>query len=112
MLGAIDNRFTVFFSTLEAPGVGVMDSHALVWPVQLGLWTPTLRCRSSSWGDGLPRFGVALAIQVMDLHALVWPLKLGLRTPTLWCDPTSWGDGLPRFGVAPQVGDMDTHASV
>ena len=43
-----------------AHGVGDMDSHASVWPLELGLWTPMLRCGPSSWEYGLPRFGVAL----------------------------------------------------
>ena len=72
-----------------------MDSHALAWP--------------SSWGYGLPRFGVAPRVGDMDSHALAWP--------------SSWGYGLPCFGVAlesriwtpmlwrgPRVEDMDSHA--
>ena len=35
-----------------------MDSHALVWPLELGIRTHTLRCGPLSWGYGLPRFGV------------------------------------------------------
>ena len=31
----------------------------LVWPLELGIRTPTLRCGPLSWGYGLPRFGVA-----------------------------------------------------
>ena len=50
-----------------------MDSHTLVWPLELG---------------------------ITDSHTLVWPLELGIWTPTLWCGPLSWGYGLPRFGVA------------
>ena len=42
-----------------APRVGDMDSRASVWPLELGIWTPTLRCGPSSWGYGLPRFSVA-----------------------------------------------------
>ena len=63
-----------------------MDSHASVWPLDLGRWTPTLQiqCGPSSWGDGLPRFGVT---------------------------PQSGVMGLPRFGVSPRVGVMDFHAS-
>ena len=34
-----------------------MDSHAFVWPLELGLRTPTLWCGPLSWGYGLPRFG-------------------------------------------------------
>ena len=62
-----------------------MDSHVLVWPLELGLWTLTLRRGPSCWGYGLPRFSVAPQVLVMDSHALVWPLELGLWTPTLWC---------------------------
>ena len=103
-----------------------MDPHASLWPLELGIRTPTLRCGPSSWGDGLPRFGVApwvggdglpgfgVAPRVGDTdpQASVWPLQLGIRTPTLRCGPLSWGYGLPRFGVAPRVGDTDSHASV
>ena len=32
-----------------APPVGVMDSIALVWPLKLWIWTPTLRCGPLSW---------------------------------------------------------------
>ena len=42
-----------------APQVGDMDSHALVWPLEGVIWTHTLRCGPSSWGHGLPHFGVA-----------------------------------------------------
>ena len=55
-----------------APEVGVMKSHASVWPLESGTWTPTLWCGPlklgswtpvlrydhSSWGYGLPRFGL------------------------------------------------------
>ena len=93
-----------------APRVGTMDTHSLVWPLELRLWTSTLWCGPSSWGDGHPlfgvtprvvvmsshSFGVAPRVGMMDFHALVWPLKspleLGWWTPTLsvwplelWC---------------------------
>ena len=35
-------------------------SHASVWPLELGIRTPTLWRGPSSWGYGHPRFGVAL----------------------------------------------------
>ena len=54
-----------------------MDLHTLVWPLKLGLWTPTLRCGRLSWGYGLSRFGVTPRVVVMDTHTLVWPLELG-----------------------------------
>ena len=60
-----------------APRVGVKDSHALAWPLELGFRTPTL--------------AVARRVGVKDSHALPWPLKLGLRTPTLCRGPSSWG---------------------
>ena len=62
----------------------VFLSHALVCP--------------SSWGYGLPRFGVAPRIGDTDSHALAWLLELGIGTPSL--------------GVAPRVGDRDSHALV
>ena len=58
-------------------------SHALAWPLELGIWTPTLWRGPSSWGYGLPRFGVAPQVGDTDSHALVWPLELGIRTRTL-----------------------------
>ena len=67
------------------------DSHALVWPLELGIQTPTLWCGPSSWGYRLPHFGVAPQVGDTDSHALVWPLKCGIRTPTHWCGPLSWG---------------------
>ena len=81
----------------------VQHSHTLVRPLQLGLWTPSLRCGLSRLGDGLPRFSVASRGCVMDSHASSWPLELGLWTPTLRCGPSSWGDGLPLFGVSSRV---------
>ena len=33
-----------------SPGVGDMHSHTLLWPLQLGMWTPMLWCGPSSWG--------------------------------------------------------------
>ena len=42
-----------------APRVGDTDSHAFAWPLELGIWTPTLWRGPLSWGYGLPRFGVA-----------------------------------------------------
>ena len=78
-----------------------MDSHISVWPLELGIWTPTLRYGPWSWGYGLPRFGVASRVGDMDHHASLWPLELGLWTPMLWCGLWSWGYGLPCFGVAP-----------
>ena len=60
-----------------APRVGGTDSHASVWPLELGIWIPKLRC-SPQFGD-------------MGTHTLVWPLNLGIRTPTLRCGPSSWG---------------------
>ena len=64
-----------------ALGVGDTDSHALVWPLELRIRTPTLQCGPSSWGYGLPRFGVAPGVRDMDSHTSVWPLELGIRTP-------------------------------
>ena len=102
------------------------DFHGLVWPLQLGMWTPKLWCGPSRWGYGLPHFGLASGVEDMDSQALVWPLNLGIWSPRLWCGPSSWGYGtlrircgpsswgygLPRFGVAPRVGDVDFHALV
>ena len=101
-----------------------MDSHTSVWPINLGLWTPTLRCGLSTWGHGLPGFSVAPQVAVMDSHASVWPLKLGSWTPTLRCDPSKLGswtstlrygsssNGLPRFSVASRLAVIDSRASV
>ena len=59
-----------------------------------------LPCSPSSWGGGVPRFGVASRVGVMDSHASVWPLELEWWTPTLQCGRSSWGGGLPRFALA------------
>ena len=62
-----------------------MDSHAFAWPLELGIWTPMLQCCLSSWGYGLPRFGVAprvgdtdsLGLPTFDFSPLHWePLVL------------------------------------
>ena len=45
--------------TAPAPRVGDAESRALALPLELGIWTPTLRCGPLSWGYGLPHFGVA-----------------------------------------------------
>ena len=60
-----------------APRVGVKDSQALPWPIQLGL--------------GIPTLAVAPPVGVKDYHALPWPLELGLKTLTLWYGPSSSG---------------------
>ena len=60
-----------------APGVGVMESHALVWPLELGVMEP---CFS------------------------VWPLDLGLGTRTLWCGPSSWGCDSPASVWSVELG--------
>ena len=46
-----------------------MDTHISVWLLELGLWTPTLWCDRSSWGDGLPDFSVSPRVGVMESHA-------------------------------------------
>ena len=74
-----------------APRVGVKDSHALAWPLELGLRIPTLCRGPSSWGQGLTRFSVARRVGVKDSHTLSSPLELGLRTPALCPGPSSWG---------------------
>ena len=56
-----------------------MDPHALVWSLALGIWTPTHRCGPTSWGYGLPCFGVNPRVGDMDSYASVWPLELGRR---------------------------------
>ena len=75
----------------------------MVWPLALGLNSPTLRCGPLSWGYGLTHFGVAPRVGVMDDYTSVWPVELGLWELGLWtttrrCGPLSWGYGLPRFG--------------
>ena len=94
-----------------APQVGDMDSHASLWLLELGLWTPTLQCGPWSWGYGLPHFGVAPQVAGMDSHTLVWPLELGIWTPMLRCGPSRLGYGLPRFSVTSRVGSMDSHVA-
>ena len=49
-----------------APQVGIMSSHALLWPLELGLRTPTLCCSLSSWCDGLPCLGVVPGVGVIS----------------------------------------------
>ena len=62
-----------------APQVGVMESHAFAWPLDLGCWTPTLLRGPLSWGHGVPTFCVAPRVWVMDSHALAWPLEQQLK---------------------------------
>ena len=92
--------------------LGVMDSCTSAWPLELGLWTCTLRRGLSSWGDltltlwhgflrwgyGLPRFDVAPCVGLMDSHTLVWPFEFWLWTT--------------HSGLAPQVGVMNSHTLV
>ena len=68
-----------------------MDSHALVWPLELGIQTLTLQCGPWSWGYRLLCFCVATSFRDIDLHDLVWFFELGSRIPTLLCGPFSWG---------------------
>ena len=56
-----------------ATQIGDADSHASVWPLDLGIQTPTLRCGPSSWGCNLPYLGVALGREDMHVHASVCP---------------------------------------
>ena len=72
-----------------------MDSHAQAWPLDLGLWAPTLWWGPFSWDDGPPRFGVAPRV----------------GTPMLRHGTSSWGEGFPRFCVVLPVGVTDSHAS-
>ena len=60
-----------------APQFGVMEAHALPWPLKLGCWTPMLRHDPFRWDETLPRLGMAPLVGMMDSHALVWPLNLG-----------------------------------
>ena len=62
-----------------------MNSHASVWPSQVG---------------------------VMDSHTSGLLLEFRSPTPKLRCDPSSWGGELPYLGAAPPVGVLDSHASV
>ena len=60
-----------------------MDSHALVWPLELGIWTSMLWCGLSSSGYGLLDFTLVPQVGDMDLHASVWPCELRIWTPML-----------------------------
>ena len=60
-----------------ATGVGVVDSHSSVWPLELGFWASALGRNPASLGDKLPHFDVANLFGVMDPHALAWPRQLG-----------------------------------
>ena len=70
-VGEMDSHASV------AHSVGEMESHASVWPLELGRWSPMLRCGPLSSGDGLPCFGVTPRFREMDSHPSVWPLELG-----------------------------------
>ena len=69
------------------------DSHPMVWPLELGCWTPMLCHDLSSKGDGLPGFSVAPSItltrQVMAKHGTPSPQlegphhRMGVRHPKL-----------------------------
>ena len=43
-----------------------MDTHALVWSLELGIWSPTLRSGRLSREYGLSIFGVAPRVGDMD----------------------------------------------
>ena len=58
------------------PRDGLMHHHTLVWPLELGSWTPTHWCGPSISGEGHPCFGVALPIGVMGSLALTWRVEL------------------------------------
>ena len=75
-----------------------MDSHALAWPLDVGLWTA--------------KPGVAARVGVMESHASVWPLEVVFWIYLLWHGPSSWVDGLPCFGVPPHFVVMPFHALV
>ena len=64
-----------------APQIGVMDSDASVWPLEVGLWTPTLQCGPWSWSDGLPCFGVAPQVGMLNSHASGGPSSWGNPYP-------------------------------
>ena len=40
--------------------VGDVDSHATVWPMELGTWTPTFWSGPSRWEYGLPQIVVSM----------------------------------------------------
>ena len=89
-----------------------MDSHASVWHLELGIWTPALYFALSSWGYGLPCFSKAPLVGDVDFHPWVWPLESGICTPMLQLGPSGGGYGLPHFNVPPQFWDLDSHALV
>ena len=65
-----------------------MDSHASMWPLELELWTPTLRCGPSTCGDALPSFDVAPRVGAMDWASVHpsyhWHLATILGTNEEW----------------------------
>ena len=83
-----------------APPIGDTDSHPLVWPLELGIWTPTLWCGPLSLGHGLPGLGTTPQVGGTVSHALAWPIRLVMWTPTLSLGPTNGVYKLLHFGVA------------
>ena len=66
-----------------APRVGDKDSHALVWPLELGLRTPMLRCGPSSWVlHGAPSRVQSLSHQT---QSLIRSTNVCLPTSCSWC---------------------------
>ena len=47
----VNSAFSRFSGFLSWEGV---DFRTLVPPLELGLWTPTIRCGRLTWGYGLP----------------------------------------------------------
>ena len=59
------------------------------WSQSPQLEGPYRRVGVSSWGNGLPRFGVAPQVAVMDTRASAWPPKRGCWTP-VWPLELGW----------------------
>ena len=49
-----------------------VPTHALLWPLSLGILTPILQCNALSWGYQLPCFGVAPSVGHTSSHTSEW----------------------------------------
>ena len=99
----VATRVGVWTPTLLTPRVEGMESraepyllntHALVRCVELGLWSTTLEC----YHCGLPHIGVPPPVGVR-VPCMVVATPVGVWTTTLRHVSSSWGYGVPHLGV-------------
>ena len=89
-----------------------MGTHTPVYPLELGLWTPTLLHGPLIWGDGLPCFPIAPLGGGVRLPCFGSAPRVGVMDSYALARPSSCGDVLSRFGEAPSVGVKEFHTLV